>query len=570
MDIVQKTSTFLKKTVAGLAVITCCLRPAAADIAVALSGKVVDSQGLGVAGARVELAESQLSAISDAQGGFSLAGSVANGVIRRAALPGGAYLDNRGGRLRLFNPGLSVNVIIVTSDGKIRSMVFGKERRGEIDLDAGLGRRSGVSFIRVESGAGRRTYRYARAGAGALLIAGAQDAPPAASAKTAAEAQRFLLKVSAAGYLDKIFAENQPQDSNLSLGILSASATLKQRIQDFLGAGKTFRLAFLKKDLVSGGKPVLNYVDFSEMAGDTMPAHAFADSRMTDQTEAFAPSWSPDGRYIAYEAGRENFTFPTSRVYIQPLQGARFDGPANSATNPRWFAEAGDTSLIWCTSGGLRGWSDTAGATYKQKFSAGQLAGGKVLVTKGSYNAGLSTDGRYLATAFPWGVMLDLQTAERRFFHLYPEITVKGTDSVQVCNASVSQDPAHPSRMLFLDFGVPDGAPAYPNPVRPQHYVQHRMILIGDYLSGAPGRIVDFIDTPAQELAGKKTWDDPEWSNQADFAVATTRDPNGDLSDPLTPRQTQPDIYLIKLSTKESIKIFTGVNQTLPVVWIGP
>jgi hypothetical protein len=81
---------------------------------------------------------------------------------------------------------------------------------------------------------------------------------------------------------------------------------------------------------------------------------------------------------------------------------------------------------------------------------------------------------------------------------------------------------------------------------------------------------VDFIDSPAAELAQENTWDDPEWTNAADFAVATTRDPDGDKSVPAEPKPSQPDIYLIKLSTKESIKVFSGSNQVLPAAWIGP
>lgn len=567
----QKISSTAKKTLLrALLVAGYAQGVHAADYSVAFSGRVTDSSQ-GVAGARVEIVDTDLSDTCDAQGNFSIAGIVPNGVVPRAALPGGATLDNRGGHLRLRNPGLDLHVIIVTADGKSSRFEVGKEAR-EMDLGARLTTKTGVWLLRIASEAGARTYRYARAGEGAGELSAFDARRAGAAAKAAAEGRVFVLKVTASGHFEKRFAQYRAQDSNLVLPILPSTATLKERIQDFLGAGKTFRLAFLRKDLASGSKPVLTYVDFAEMAGDTMPSHAFTDSRFDGESvEAFAPSWSPDGRFIAYEAGRENFTFPTSRVYIQPLLGTRLAGPANTATNPRWQAQGGDTSLIWCTTGTQRGWADTAAATYKQKWSGGQLTGTKTLLAKGSYNGGLSVDGRYLATAFPWGVMVDLQTSEKRLFHIYPGHSAKAaTDSVQLCNASVSRDSAAPSRLLFLDFGVPDGEAAYPNVVRPQHYAQHRMILIGDYLSAAPGRIVDFIDTPAPELAAKKTWDDPEWTNAGDILVASTRDPNGDLSDPLTPRQTQPDIYFIKLSTKETLKVFTGVNQTLPAAWIGP
>ena len=85
----------------------------------------------------------------------------------------------------------------------------------------------------------------------------------------------------------------------------------------------------------------------------------------------------------------------------------------------------------------------------------------------------------------------------------------------------------------------------------------------------APGRIVDFVDSPAEELAKGRTWDDPEWSNHPDFAVATTRDPEGDKSNPDEPKPTQPDLYIIHLPTKSALKVVSGDHMILPVLWVG-
>jgi hypothetical protein len=199
------------------------------------------------------------------------------------------------------------------------------------------------------------------------------------------------------------------------------------------------------------------------------------------------------------------------------------------------------------------------------------LTGQPELVARGSYNGGLSgADRLYLATAYRHGMMLDLEAQAVHAFHIYPGGSGSPADSLQTCNASICPDPATPTRMLFLDFGVPEGEEPYPNRVRPQHYAQHQMILIGDFLSAEPGRIVDFIDTPADELAREKTWDDPEWSNLRRWAVATTRDPDGDLSVPSEPKPTQPDIYIIDLDTKASLKVLSGGHFTMPALWIGP
>ena len=552
-------------------------------------GMVADQTGKGIAGATVQLLESSLTATSDAGGAFSLKGTLSIGVIRASVLPGNLRLTYRDGILRLEGAAAGqTRMEWISPQGGIRAVSSPASR---LDLDALAGHRAGVHWLRITDPAGAATFRFVTTGSlrHGILLGGSGSAaaldygagagassPIAGKAAAKASAGGFVLDVKAPGFLEKRFAQTEAVKTGLSLALLPATAGLKERIQDFIGAGNTLKLAFLKQEAPSSKKYILNYADFAEMAGDTMPQHAFPDSRGPTTTPygAFAPSWSPDGRSLAYEIGWENLTVNNvSRIYIQPLTGPRSDGPPFPATNARWWTDGTDTSLVWCSSGNQDAWADTATATYRQKVTGDTLSGVREILSKGSYNAGLSPDGRYLATAFRFAMMADRQTGGKRSLHVYPGHPKAGdgssTDSLQACNGSVSRDPAHPSRMLFLDFGVPD-EPSYPNLITPKLYAQHRMILIGDYASDAPGRIVDFIDSPAAELAQEHTWDDPEWTNAADFAVATNRNPTGDLTLPDDPRPTQPDIYLIKLSTKECLKVFSGTNQILPVAWIGP
>lgn len=571
-------------------------------LSVDLRGKVVDGGGAGVAGATVRLLESSLTANTDAQGAFQLRGDVAIGIVRRTALPGNLHLSFRGGILFLENPARGpVRVESVSPDGRRVLLMSDPAPRASpggasgIDLDRRLGGASGTHWIRITSSAGTSTFKYVRTGGpghGALLGGpGLQNAGAApisrASAKTAASAKTgaapgsddraLVLEVVASGFAVKRFSRTEPSGADLSLRILPVTASLQERLRDFIGEANTLRLAFLKPEAPNSRRNILHYADLEEMASDTMPLHAFADSKgpATPVYGANAPSWSPDGRFIAYEIGAENATTTASRIYVQPLQGARMDGPAYPSTNPRWWTDGKDTSLVWCGSGKEDAWTDTAAAsaTFRQQTLGGMIAGQPEMLARGSYNSGLSPDGRYLATAYRFGMMLERESGEKRFFHVYPghPLDQSGfpTDSMQSCNGSVSPDPARPGRMLFLDFGVAD-EPTYDNLVTPKFYAQHRMILIGDRESDAPGRIVDFIDTPPAELAKQNTWDDPEWTNSADFIVATTRDSDGDKTNPSEPKPTQPDIYLIKVSTKESIKVLTGSHQTMPVAWIGP
>lgn len=562
-------------------------RPLQAQVVtVDLAGTVVDPSGQGVPGAKISMMETNLTVTTDAQGKFHLLGSVA-GIIKKASLPGGFRLIYSEGQIAFKNPnGRPVRLEMISATGKRRLLAAGGLglpvlEQTFIDLDKLAGPATGFFWLRVFSETQETSFRFIKsAGSHGVLYGGNLGVKEykqgaLAKAQNSQLFEHFNLEVSATGFLDKRFNQTTLVRVGLSLTLLPESTSLKDRIQDFIGPGRNLRLAFLRKEVGTLHKFVMHYVDLAEMTNDTMPDHVFADSRgpETSGFGAFGPSWSPDGNMLAYEIGFENLTLPISRIYIQPLHDRRLEGPINPATNPRWWSDGKDTFLTWCTSGNQSGWLDTSASTFSQKFSGVALTGMVEKLAKGSYNGGLSRNGRYLASGYPYGVILDKATKVQQYMHVYPGHPKakdgSSTDSLQVCNASISQDSLHPARMLFLDFGV-TAEPTYANMVIPKIYAQHRMIMIGEYGSDAPGRIVDFIDTPPSELALNKTWDDPEWTNQGDYVVATTRDPNGDLSNPAEPQSTQPDIYLIKLSTKESLRILSGGNQTLPVAWIGP
>src|SRR6266850_2457511 len=63
-------------------------------------GIVVDQNGSPISGAAVKLLESALTATSDANGMFTLKGTVSIGVIRKTILPGKLKLSYRDGILR--------------------------------------------------------------------------------------------------------------------------------------------------------------------------------------------------------------------------------------------------------------------------------------------------------------------------------------------------------------------------------------------------------------------------------------------------------------------------------------
>lgn len=575
--------------------------PAAAawsqPVTVSIQGQVTDKAGIGVNGAVIRILETNLTTQSDASGNFDLKGTFEVGVIRRSRLPGGALLDSRRGRLSLRLAGNSpLAALLVGPDGRSqRRMLDGTQAvAGRVDLEAWLGPAAGAWFLRLGDGSDARTFRLTRSGRGAVVtihtqaarsLGGSAPAPKVAAAAPGGNLADtlVLLEVTAAGFHPKRVL-SLPVQSDRDVKLIAANAPLKERIQDFIGSMggyKNFRLAFLKKESPTSRKHILHLAELSQMTGDTLPITAFPDSRGPANPEstpfgANVPSISPDGSLIAYEIGNESQTVNNvSQIWLQPITGTRVPGPGFPATNPRWWVDGPDRYLIWCTNGREDGWKDTASRTMRQKVAGGALTGSPEVIVKGSFNGGMSGTpaNRYLAAAFRHGVMLEAATSTLRHFHIYPghgpAKDGSPADSLQACNPSISPNPQDPTRMLFLDFGVPPGENPYPNKVRPQHYAQHQMILVGDFKSEGPGRIVDFIDSPPAELAKDKTWDDPEWSNHPDFAVATTRDPKGDLSNPGEPRPTQPDIYLIHLPTKSSLKVISGDHFTMPALWLG-
>lgn len=567
-------------------------------VTVSIQGQVTDQAGNGINGAVIRILETPLSAQANASGNFDLKGTFEVGVVRRSRLPGGALLDSHKGRLSLRLDGNSpLAALLIGPDGRSRRRSLDRTQAvaGRVDLEAWLGSEAGAWFLRLGEGLEARTFRLTRSGHGAAVFIHSQalrsDGGSAPAAKVPAGAPPWgnladtlvLLEITAAGFHPKRTL-SRPVQSGLVVKLIAANAPLKERIQDFIGSMggyRNFRLAFLKKESPASRKHILHLAEFSKMTGDTLPITAFPDSRGPANPEstpfgANVPSISPDGSMIAYEIGNESQTVNNvSQIWLQPITGPRVAGPGFPATNPRWWVDGPDRYLIWCTNGREDGWKDTASRTMRQKVVGGALSGSPEVIVKGSFNGGMSGTpaNRYLAAAFRHGVMLEAATSTLRYLHIYPghgpAKDGSPADSLQSCNPSISPNPHEPTRMLFLDFGVPPGENPYPNKVRPQHYAQHQMILVGDFQSEAPGRIVDFIDSPPAELAKDKTWDDPEWSNHPHFAVATTRDPKGDLSNPGEPRPTQPDIYLIHLPTKSFLKVISGDHFTMPTLWLG-
>lgn len=537
-----------------------------APIQAQLSGHVQDSAGQPIAKAEVFWIEGKVKDSTDSQGffDFPIAASLRPHSRGRESL---RWQSTEQGLAVEWDHAFSALATLYSLQGKALSRAWLLRGKHEIHWPQGVN----SAWLLIAAPDGKQWWRVNRFGTKSTLQAITErqlSAPLRTLARrSATPAARRTLRVQATGYTERTLAFSLGDSAVITL--LPQSASLSDRLRLMIGDSLGLKLAWLQDP--GDGKMTLHWADLADLdaqagiPGNAATPSAWKAKTFADSKGATLPSWSPSGKVLAYETGLEAQTVANSRIYLQPLSGTRIPGPAYPATNPRFAILpkdnlGRDTLLLWCASGAGGAYDDKTTSTLAQSMVADALTGSAQTLATGSYNGGLSPDGRYLAAGYPRGLWLDRVTQERRYTHVYPG-SPTGIDSLQICNVSISRDAAHPDRMLFIDFGISSAA-GYPNLIRPAAYAQHQMLILADYSSEAPGRIVDFIDTPPSEGAAGKTWEDPEWSTHGDFAVATTRLDNGDAV-------TQPDVYLIRLSTHETLKLFSGDGFYMPIAWLG-
>jgi uncharacterized protein (TIGR02171 family) len=264
-----------------------------------------------------------------------------------------------------------------------------------------------------------------------------------------------------------------------------------------------------------------------------------------------SPTISPDGNHIAFSTGSEG-TGGVSHVYIlnpdsQPGQPKMLS--IDSGFVPRWCVDkgTGDTCLVYTSSS-----IDNASAlwplsrTYRQCMRGDSAAGAALMIIpNGSFHGGLSANGQFIATGFTKCIMRDLASNETKQLFQCPFNGKDQTGSVQTCNLSICPDSLHNNRCMFLDFGS-----AKPSTLVGSAYGVHQYIFIADF----SGRVISWYGSPA----GEKEWDNPEWTNHPNFAIATARDATDNAH----------AIYAINLGTGSYLKIIEGTNLFQPFLWV--
>jgi formylglycine-generating enzyme required for sulfatase activity len=297
------------------------------------------------------------------------------------------------------------------------------------------------------------------------------------------------------------------------------------------------------KESAAGRK--LWFIDFSEPG---RPVHPLPDS-----LAPHCPAVSPDGQFVAYSSMGENGFSGAAVATVRRLdsreKGVR-SSPGIPAFVPRWWVDQNnlDTFIVFPNNtvpdDDLPLWKK--GKTYRQKIAGGMFVDMPVVICDtGSFNGGLSYDGVFLATGFRRPHVLNLTSND---LYAYFDSLKTGTSySLQVCNVSINPGYENQDEIMFLDFGC-----SSVNSIIGRPYGLHEIIF-----TATSADSIRWYEKP--EGYGK--WEDVEWSNNQQFAVAAAlADENGERT----------SVFCIDLKNNTQVKILEGNNILEPFLWIDP
>ncbi|MEO7424170.1 MAG: formylglycine-generating enzyme family protein [Fibrobacteria bacterium] len=287
----------------------------------------------------------------------------------------------------------------------------------------------------------------------------------------------------------------------------------------------------------------LCYIDFSEQP---TVVHEFL-----DDSAVFTPVISPDGMWVAYGNVDEGSRLQGSVSIRRLQQGSQAVLlPVESAAIPRWWVDPGgsDTCLVFATlpvDNTDPVWPSSR--TFRIKVSAGAAAGPPEPLATGGYHDGLSENGNYLASGFRWLHLRNRNSGSDRVLFTGPSNGKEAGDTSQVCNVSMQPHAGPSPELLMLDFGYEGVSTVVGRP-----YGLHEILFRVDTL----GRVVSWYRAPK----GFQAWQDAEWSNQADFAVAA-----GESAGSGYPA-------VVALNLRDSVTTVLARGSTLgqPALWINP
>ncbi len=304
--------------------------------------------------------------------------------------------------------------------------------------------------------------------------------------------------------------------------------------------GACGRLAFVNR---AGPSRTLCWIDYCAAAPQVY--------EFGDVTDVYAPSLSPDGRWVAYGTAGEG-AVSGSAVYVRrlawPAELARLVA-SDPAFLPRWWIDSlGDTCVVYTTSAILNdspSWASSQ--TVRVAVRGGTVVGAPVVVEpSGSYHGGLSAHGEYCAGGLPLLRMRDRAGGEERILFTSPYNGKPAGDTSQVCNVTISPDSSAPDRVLFMDFGSNTVSG-----LTGTAYRIHEYLFVGSYSRA----VHHWYRVPG----GYDSWDHPDWSNHPRCAVAAVSR-NG----------VHPRVLLVDLADSAFLPLVEGEDLWHPSLWVQP
>jgi len=273
--------------------------------------------------------------------------------------------------------------------------------------------------------------------------------------------------------------------------------------------------------------------------------------RFSDDTAVSQPVFSPDGNYLVWgskdEGANGNSTISMRKLDEQATLTDSFPGFL-----PRFWVdpESADTFLIYTDGASI----DNQPVWYTEHTLRCRVSGGRrqgdpeVIWDHGSYHGGLSSDGRYLGTAFTVAKLVDLQLNDTNIFYFTPPFFPGRPDTPQVCNLSMSPSRANPGEAVFLDFGYPGVSTLVGRP-----YNLHEIIFVGTTLLFSNDQISAWFVVPSEYTQ----WNYTEYTNHPSVIAALAQG-NGDA------------FYLINAPDSAYCRIIKGSGLRDVAAWVDP
>lgn len=240
--------------------------------------------------------------------------------------------------------------------------------------------------------------------------------------------------------------------------------------------------------------------------------------------KCFGPLFSPDGTKVVY-----NQTFGASDISVLRI-GAAEPVKAGHGANPHWYVDrkTGRTHVVYRDDNGKFEGVPQPGKTYALAIDdEGRPVGTPELLADHGFGGGISSDGRYLCTAFLLACALDRQTG--RVSAPWGTVLREPGHTNQCCCPSTAPDDS--GRFMVLRW-------------------PHERFSITDFTGAS------HVHFPLPD--GREEWQTPEWSTHPDFCTAAA----------MTSESIY-DVYIVRIPDKQYLQITPDGGYVHGHLWVG-